>query len=68
MRRVSEAVAPSNISEALQKGQHRVLDSVVEKTGPAPFTDAVLRCTYRRLFSPLLPGMYTEGTFFSFSF
>lgn len=53
LRRVSEAINPYSIDEqgAMQgvlngtKAEvHRVLDAVVEKSGPGPFTDSVLRC------------------------
>lgn len=44
MRRVVEAIDQTNTSALSLEGQHRKLESVVEKTGPAPFTDSVLRC------------------------
>lgn len=54
MRRVSEAVNPypqpgasvNEVQEGLAEQSHRNLDAVVEKTGPGPFTDAVLRCEF----------------------
>lgn len=44
MRRVVDAIDQANSTALSVEGQHRSLDSVVEKTGPAPFTDSVLRC------------------------
>jgi len=44
MRRVVEAIDQTNTTALSVAGQHRKLESVVEKTGPAPFTDSVLRC------------------------
>jgi alpha 1,6-mannosyltransferase len=50
LRRVSEAVNPSNKTLLeMRKGAitpqgHRKLDAVVEMTGPGAFTDSVLRC------------------------
>ena len=52
MRRVSEAVNPfpqpgvHEAQEGIAEQSHRNLDAVVEKTGPGPFTDAVLRCKF----------------------
>lgn len=44
MRRVVEAIDQTNSSALSVEGQHRTLDAIVEMTGPAPFTDSVLRC------------------------
>lgn len=57
LRRVSEAVNPysdqarpgdQGILNGTKAEVHRVLDAVVEKSGPGPFTDSVLRCALTR--------------------
>ena len=63
LRRVSEAVNPyTSAVEADKAGVlngtkaevHRHLDAVVEKSGPGPFTDSVLRCKLcASLFRPM---------------
>lgn len=66
MRRVVEAISQTNASASSAEGQHLKVESIVETTGPGPFTDSVLRYLGARynVTWPALRHLSNEGILF----